>query len=196
MIAATIPFAVGASMRIFGIDPGTRVLGYGVIEEGGSQPRLVSAGSLSAPARLPLPERLLTIGRQLEEALRTHGPDVVAIERPFYGKNVAALIALGEARGVAVYAAARQGLAVHEYAPAEIKRAVTGRGMATKEQVAGMVSTILGGVELPNGLDPSDALAVALCHSQRHGFLELDERAGTAGGLSRRIRTGRRGRGR
>ena len=165
-------------MRIFGIDPGTRRLGYGLIEDEGRTVRLLASGSIHAKERLQLPERLFRIGEELERILADAKADAVVVEKAFYGRNVASLIAMGEGRGVALYAAARLRLEIFEYAPTEIKKAVTGRGSGRKEQVAEMVCCLLGVAQIDGGLDASDALAAALCHSQRR---HLDGLEGAAG---------------
>ncbi|MFH0945168.1 MAG: crossover junction endodeoxyribonuclease RuvC [Planctomycetota bacterium] len=161
-------------MRIFGIDPGTRRLGYGLIEDGGRTLRLLASGSIHARERLSLPERLFQIGQELERILADSRADAVVVEKAFYGRNVASLIAMGEGRGVALYAAARLRLEIFEYAPTEVKKAVTGRGSGRKEQVAEMVRCLLGVDQLEGGLDASDALAAAICHSQRRHLVGLE----------------------
>lgn len=183
-------------MRIFGIDPGTRVLGYGVIETAAARPRLLECGVLRAAARHDLPRRLADIARGLRPLLARVRPDAVAIERAFHGVNSAALIALGEGRGVALLCAAELDLPIHEYAPAEVKKAVTGRGGARKVQVAEMVRALLG-CAIEGGLDVTDALAIALCHQQRShlGVLRESGAEAPAAALLRavggRVRRGR-----
>ncbi len=182
-------------MRILGIDPGTHSMGYGVIEDAGGAAKLMRAGALRAHRGLPLAERLLAIGNSLREVLAEARPAAVAIEKTFHGRNVQALIAMGEGRGVALYCAGQAGVPIHEYAPTEVKKALTGRGGARKEQVAEMVRALLGAARIEGGLDATDALAVALCHAQRRRFAAT--RMG-AEGISGRRSCGRarRGRGR
>ncbi|MBI4878482.1 MAG: crossover junction endodeoxyribonuclease RuvC [Planctomycetes bacterium] len=182
-------------MRILGIDPGTHSMGYGVIEDAGRGMRLVRAGALRAGRGLPLAERLLAIGDLLREVLADARPQAIAIEKAFHGRNVKALIAMGEGRGVALYCAGQCGASIHEYAPTEIKKALTGRGGARKEQVADMVRAMLGEEKIEGGLDATDALAVALCHAQRRHLAA--SRSGAEGILARLSRGRvRRGRGR
>lgn len=184
-------------MKILGIDPGTRVLGYGLIDDDGRRFRLLDSGCVRAVARRPLSERLHRIGDELRGVLERLRPDVVAIEQAFYGRNVAALIALGEGRGVVLYCAAALGVPIHEYSPAEVKKAVTGRGGARKESVGEMVRALVAGVSDARH-DVTDALAVAVCHAQRRHLLAAGEAFGAAATLLRAAGRGRvrRGRGR
>ena len=152
-------------MRIFGIDPGSDRTGYGCIESDGSRHRIVTAGAISAPAGHTFPHKLLAIHTQLAALLREHRPDCVAIESLFYAVNVRSALKLGHARGVAMLAAVEAGVAVAEYTPAEIKRAVVGYGRAEKQQVQQMVKLLLGLPAAPTPHDAADALAVAICHS-------------------------------
>jgi crossover junction endodeoxyribonuclease RuvC len=143
-------------VRIFGIDPGSARTGYGCVETDGFRHHLVDCGAIVSPASASFPERLLAIHTRLAELLRQLAPDCVAIENLFFATNVKSALKLGHARGVAMLAAVEAGVAVMEYTPAEIKRAVVGYGRAEKHQVQQMVKLILG-------------LAVAICHvhSQR-----------------------------
>lgn len=187
-------------MRICGIDPGTRVLGYGVIESDGRAARLVACEAVAARAALALPQRLCAIEEALTALLARDKPDVVAIEKAYFGRSVTALIALGEGRGVALLCAARLGIEIHEYSPAEIKKAVTGSGGARKPQVGTMVRALLPG-QLPEatGADAADAIAAALCHHQRARLIAdagpVARQLGELLGRTRGAR-GRRGRGR
>jgi crossover junction endodeoxyribonuclease RuvC len=149
---------------IFGIDPGSTRTGYGCIESDGRRHRLVVCGALSAPATTAFPDRLLCIHAGLAALLETHRPDCVAIENIFHAKNVRSALRLGEARGVALLAAAAAGVAICEYTPAEIKRAVVGFGRAEKQQVGQMVKLLLGLDAIPSPHDAADAIAVAICH--------------------------------
>lgn len=157
--------AVGRK-RILGIDPGTLRLGYGIIDcTGPSTLSYVECGVISAPGRLPRNERLLTIGRGLRELIDELHPDEVAMEQAFYGKNVQATLALGEARGLALFLAGDRGLSVAGYAPARVKRAIVGYGRASKPQVGYLVRAILGMRRAPEA-DAADALAIAICHAR------------------------------
>ena len=155
-------------MRVMGIDPGTRVAGWGVVEREGSSIRWVAHGVVKPDPGLPFPQRLLELHQGLADVLATHRPDWVAIEEVFYGKNVKSAIKIGEGRGVALLAAAQAGARVAEYAATVIKKAVVGSGGAHKTQVQEMVRVILGLAEPPRPLDASDALAMAICHCHRY----------------------------
>ncbi|MCC7010876.1 MAG: crossover junction endodeoxyribonuclease RuvC [Acidobacteria bacterium] len=156
-------------MRIFGIDPGSVRTGYGCVESDGTRHRLVACGAVSPPLASTLPERLRVIHDGLRELLRAHAPDCVAIETLFHARNVRSALVLGQARGVAVLAVIEAGLRPYEYAPAEIKVAVTGYGRAEKTQMQQMVKLLLGLEVPPAPHDAADALAVALCHAQSAG---------------------------
>ncbi len=149
--------------RILGIDPGSRVTGYGVVETDRNKSVLVASGCVDM-AELPLAERLRKIYTGLSAVIREHRPDEVAIEKVFMSRNPDSAIKLGQARGAAIVAAAMGDLPVHEYAPNAIKQAVVGRGHATKDQVQHMVKILLG-LQGTLRTDAADALAVALCHA-------------------------------
>jgi crossover junction endodeoxyribonuclease RuvC len=153
---------------VLGIDPGTAMTGYGLVERTGSRLRAVDYGCLETPAGMPLPERLLLIQDGLIDLVETHRPDLVAVERLFFNKNVQTAFAVGQARGVALLTAARFGLPVHEYGPHEVKLAVTGHGRAEKLQVQRMVQVVLGLAVLPRPDDAADALAIAICLAHAH----------------------------
>lgn len=190
-------------MRILGIDPGTRAVGYGLIRAVGSRSEFVAAGVVRANVKDPLPRRLLAIRDGLRAAIAELRPDAIVIERAFHGKNSASLIALGEGRGVALLCAAEHGTPIFEYAPAEVKKAVSGRGGARKPQVARMVRALLGSPQLDVPHDASDALAIALCHAQRRTVPQLAAESKPSAGsellralLGRSRGRTRRGRGR
>ena len=153
-------------MKILGIDPGSQVLGYGLLEALPGGPQSCDSGTLRTSSTLDLCERLLLIHREIERLLGLHRPDIVAVETAFYHKNARSTLILGHVRGVVLLAARQAGLDVAEYAPREVKMAVTGHGDAAKEQVAFMVRRLLGLSETPSS-DAADALAVALCHWHR-----------------------------
>jgi crossover junction endodeoxyribonuclease RuvC len=158
---ASVPFVV------FGLDPGTLVTGYGIVARTAGRATLVDCGTIVNAPGLPMSERLQTIYDGLAVLIARHHPDAFAIESAFYGKNAQSALKLGHARGVSLLAAVKQGLPSAEYSPREIKKAVTGNGSASKEQVRYMVKTLLGIAGTRMKLDASDALAVALCHLQR-----------------------------
>ena len=155
------------AVRIVGIDPGSRVTGYGIIECVGNRQRVIAYGRIRTDAG-ELPQRLLQIQQELAAVLREHRPDEAAVEQVFVKRNVAAAIVLGQARGVAICTVAAAGVKLAEYAPAQIKSAVTGNGRAEKHQIQQMVKIILKLAEAP-ATDAADALAIALCHAHRRG---------------------------
>ena len=155
-------------MRVFGIDCGTETTGFGVVEscDAGRQPRLVmkAMGAIRLKKTLSTSERLLQVYRELSIELERWKPDAVAIEGVFYSVNAKSALKLGQVRGVALLAAAMQGLPVAEYAPLKIKSSVVGYGLAKKGQVQFMVARLLDLVEVPEPADAADALAIAICH--------------------------------
>ncbi len=160
---------LGRALRVLGIDPGTRRLGYGMIEcAGATKVSYVECGVLSAPAGNPRGARLGEIGRGLRDLIAELRPDAVAMEEAFNGVNVQSTLALGEARGVALFVAAEHGLAVTGYPPATVKLAVVGHGRATKEQVGFLVRALLSLRRTPEP-DAADALAIAICHARQQG---------------------------
>lgn len=156
-------------MRVFGIDPGTDRTGYGCIESDGHRHRMLRCGAVTAKAGATLPEKLAGIHAGLAGLIADCAPDCVAIENLFHARNVRSALTLGHARGVAMLAAVQAGLALHEYTPAEIKRAVVGYGRAEKPQVQQMVRLLLGLDAVPKPHDAADALAVAICHLHQSG---------------------------
>ena len=155
-------------MRVFGIDCGTQVTGFGVVEsdDSGRQTRLVmkAMGAIRLAKTKTLPVRLEEVYRELTTQLEIWKPDAVAIEEVFYSVNAKSALKLGQVRGVALLAAATQKLPVAEYAPLKIKSSVVGYGMAKKAQVQFMVARLLDLAEVPKSEDAADALAVAICH--------------------------------
>lgn len=155
-------------MRVFGIDCGTEVTGYGVVEtcESPREVRLVcvTLGGIQLAKTKTLPVRLEQVYRELTSQLDLWQPDVVAIEEVFYSVNAKSALKLGQVRGVALLAAASRNLPVAEYAPLSIKSSVVGYGLAKKEQVQFMVARLLRLAEVPRPADAADALAIAICH--------------------------------
>jgi crossover junction endodeoxyribonuclease RuvC len=168
-------------MKVLGIDPGTAALGYGIVERSGGRLREVDHGCLTTSPDLTLPQRLLAIHGLVEELLALHEPDLMGVERLFFSKNVQTALAVGQARGVILLAAAQHGTPVREATPNEVKSAITGYGAADKEQVQRMVQLVLGMSELPRPDDAADALAIAawVANTDRGGQLA------TAGVLDR-----------
>ncbi|MGI9952668.1 crossover junction endodeoxyribonuclease RuvC [Moorellaceae bacterium AZ2] len=165
-------------MRILGIDPGTAVTGYGLIETGKQGMRLHDYGCLRTPASDPLPVRLASLYEQLVALIREMEPSYMATEELFFNKNTRTALAVGQARGVVLLAAAHARLPVVEYTPLQVKQAVTGYGRASKQQVQRMVQAILKLPQVPAPDDAADALAVALCHAAYQGFRDKVEGGG------------------
>ncbi|HSU28796.1 MAG TPA: crossover junction endodeoxyribonuclease RuvC [Chitinophagaceae bacterium] len=149
---------------ILGIDPGTLVMGYGIIEVNGRSIQMKTMQVLRLPAKKNNHERLQMIHGKVAELIREFKPDEFAIEAPFFGKNVQSMLKLGRAQGVAIAAAMSAGLTVTEYSPKKIKQSITGNGNADKEQVWKMLQRLLVLKEEPKYFDATDALAVAVCH--------------------------------
>jgi len=151
-------------LRIFGIDPGSHVTGYGVIEKEGNYLRHVLHGEVKPHKSSLLSEVLISIYQQLSAVITETTPDAIAVENIFYGKNVSSLIKQAEVRGLTIFTGANLGIPVFEYSPLEVKQAVVGYGRAEKRQVQIMVKAILKLSSLPPA-DAADALAVAVCHA-------------------------------
>lgn len=150
---------------ILGIDPGTTIMGYGIIMCKAKKTSLVSHGVLKLGKYTDHALRLKVIYDKVIGLIEQYHPDELAIEAPFYGKNVQSMLKLGRAQGISIAAALSRDIPYTEYAPRKIKQAVTGNGNASKEQVARMIQTLLNMKELPEYLDASDGLAAAVCHS-------------------------------
>ncbi|MCQ2294704.1 MAG: crossover junction endodeoxyribonuclease RuvC [Bacteroidales bacterium] len=148
-------------MLILGIDPGTRILGYSLLDTDGAKPQLVLMDVLYLRQLGELPLRIRKIFDTTQRIIDSYHPDHLAIEAPFAGKNVQSMLKLGKAQGVAIGAAMSRDLSYTEYEPAAVKQRVTGNGNAAKEQVAMMLQSIFGFKDMPQYLDASDALAVA-----------------------------------
>jgi crossover junction endodeoxyribonuclease RuvC len=152
------------SKIILGLDPGTQVMGYGVIEQRGNKLLVLQMGVIHLKKYEDHFLKLKKIHERVIQIIAEYLPDEVAIEAPFYAKNVQAMLKLGRAQGVAVAAALSRDVSVMEYLPKKVKMAVTGNGNASKEQVAAMLKSLLKFDETPEFLDATDALAVAVCH--------------------------------
>lgn len=150
-------------MRILGVDPGTYRTGAGVIEKSGSSYKLIHLEVIRPKAKFSLPQRLNFIHQSLNTIIRDHQPHVLALENVFFGKDAQAMVKIGEARACAMLAASAAGIDVIEYAPAQVKLAVSGHGRSSKEQVQKMVKVLLNLEGSPEE-DAADALAVAICH--------------------------------
>ena len=150
---------------ILGIDPGTVILGYGVVKETGKKISLQTLGVVKMGHLDDHGLKLQRIFKKVLALIDEYNPDCVAFEAPFYGKNIQVMLKLGRAQGVAMAAALSRDIPIFEYSPRKIKQSVTGNGNASKEQVAAMLQTLLGFKETPEFLDSTDGLAVAVCHS-------------------------------
>ena len=165
---------------VIGVDPGSRVTGWGLVDARGAAIRYAGSGVIRAGDRLPLPERLLAVSRGLVEVIGRFAPEAFALEEVFMAKNPRSTLVLGEARGVALLAAAAAGLPVFEYSTREVKMSVVGAGGAHKSQVAAMMGRLLQLDHEPATEDETDALAVAFCHAARS--LSAASLARSAGG--------------
>jgi crossover junction endodeoxyribonuclease RuvC len=154
---------------ILGLDPGTTIMGYGIVSIKGSKLTLIQFGVIHLSKYEGYELKLKKIFDRVLNLVDEYHPDEVALEAPFYGKNVQSMLKLGRAQGVAMAAALYREVPITEYAPKKVKQSVTGNGNASKEQVAKMLMTLLSIKELPKLLDATDALAVALCHHFQKG---------------------------
>jgi crossover junction endodeoxyribonuclease RuvC len=150
-----------------GIDPGSRITGYGLVERRGRDIVYVGSGIIKAGSTGPIERRLLTIKRELNGVIERYHPAAVAVEQIFMAKNPKSILTLGEARGVVLLAAAEADIPVFEYTPREVKGSITGTGAAHKSQVAAMVGRLMRLDHEPETEDETDALAVAFCHAVR-----------------------------
>jgi crossover junction endodeoxyribonuclease RuvC len=157
-------------MRVLGIDCGSRVTGYGVIDSDGGECHLVRCGAIRCQPSDPLPARLRSIHNGIAEIIRELQPEAAAFENLFYATNVQSALKLGHVRGVSIFAAAEANLPIFEYSPLEVKSAVTGYGRAEKIQVQQMIRALLKLSASPEPYDAADALAVAICHVHTHRF--------------------------
>ncbi len=171
-------------IRLMGIDPGSRITGYGIIDLDGPRNRYVASGCIQTDSSRPVPERLKIIFEAVAEIVRLHQPEEVAVEQVFMHRNPDSALKLGQARGAAICAVVVAGLPVSEYAARAIKQAVVGNGAADKTQVQRMISLLLNLPE-PQQADAADALAVAICHGHTRQTLQ---RFGTAAVLAGRRR--------
>ena len=151
-------------MRVIGVDPGTGILGFGVIDITRGRAKMITAGVITTPAHTPLPERLEEIYVGLTDIIKETQPDVMSVEKLFFTKNITTAISVAEARGVAILTGRQADLPIYEYTPNEIKKSITGYGAAKKLQVQEMVRIQLGLQEKPKPDDCADALAAALTH--------------------------------
>lgn len=153
-------------MRVIGIDPGTGITGFGIIEADSQAAKLVDAGVIRTPANTPLEERLETIHQELADIIKQTKPEQGAIEKLFFARNVTTAFAVSHARGVVMLALKQAKIPVYEYTPLQVKMAITGYGRATKRQIQEMVRVLLKLETIPKPDDAADALAAALTHTQ------------------------------
>lgn len=153
---------------ILGIDPGTVVTGFGIIQVAGSKFTPVDFGCIKPPKKTSPAEKYLAIFEGIEALIKTYRPDAIAVETQFVYKNIQSALKLGMARGACLIAAARSDILIYEYAPSKAKKAVVGQGAASKLQVQKMIQILLALSELPEPEDAADALALAICHAQNH----------------------------
>jgi len=164
-------------MRIMGVDPGTVVCGYGIIDDRDGEMSLITYNAVKCQPRSPMGERLLVLYQELSRVARKLSPDAMAIETPFVGENVKSALAVGKAQAMALLVAAEQNIPCYEYSPARVKQNVSDYGASTKEQMQQMVKLLLGLEELPEPHDAADALAVAICHLREARLRELIEQS-------------------
>jgi crossover junction endodeoxyribonuclease RuvC len=164
-------------MLILGVDPGTAITGYGLVGGEGDELVLEGHGVITTSSDSPLPQRLQILYQELRGLIARYRPTAVAIEELFFSRNVRTALAVGQARGIALLAAAEAGLPVHEYTPLQVKQAVVGYGRATKDQVQQMVRMLLGLDFVPQPDDAADAIAVAICHLHSNRLATMLERA-------------------
>ena len=171
----------GAERVIMGVDPGTNVMGYGLIKVAGGKAEMMAMGVIDLRKCGDMYLRLGRIYDRLTSVIDEFLPDFMAIEAPFFGKNVQSMLKLGRAQGVAIAAAIRRDIPVHEYAPLKIKLAITGQAQASKEQVAFMMGKLLAipETDMPKLLDATDALAAAYCHHLQAGRPESPAKYGS-----------------
>ena len=152
-------------MTILGIDPGTATMGWGVVRQDGNRLHYVQHGAIVTPSKWEMPRRLGRLFDGVTELVRGYRPETVAVEELFFNTNVTTAITVGQARGVALLAAYKAGVAVAEYTPLQVKQAITSYGRAEKRQVQEMVKTLLNLREIPKPDDAADGLAIAICHA-------------------------------
>lgn len=158
-------------MRILGIDPGTGILGFGVVDASpGGKVAIVDGGVIRTPVKQEDSLRLSTIYDELTEIIELHKPEVMSVEKLFFAQNVTTAMSVAQARGVVLLCGVQNGLTLFEYTPLQIKQAITGYGKADKKQMQEMVRVILGLNEVPKPDDCADALAAAICHSMTARF--------------------------
>jgi crossover junction endodeoxyribonuclease RuvC len=165
-------------MKILGIDPGTHVMGWGIIETDGDNVSAVGYGAIKVPDKLQAADKLNLLYTELLKIIRQYQPNNIAVEQPFVAKNVHSAFVVGRAQAVALLAAANNKISCFEYTPAQVKQRVSNYGASGKEQMQQMVKLMLGMKEIPQPNDAADALAIALCHAQESHLNDLLSRQG------------------
>ena len=160
-------------MIILGVDPGTAICGYGIIESDGDQLSVISFGAITTPSNWKMPQRLEHIHRELGSLVGKYQPTDAVVEKLFFSRNVTTALSVGQARGVALLAAAQANLKIHEYTPLQVKQAVVGYGRADKNQIQQMVRMLLQLESVPHPDDAADALAIAICHAHSARYEDL-----------------------
>jgi len=151
-------------LKILGIDPGNKVTGFGLVEIRNNKPVILDMGKITPKKGMVHYERIRVLHEEALKLVEKYKPDVMAIEAPFYGKDIQAMLKLGRAQGVIMVAALLHNIPIHEYAPLLVKQSITGMGRASKEQVAYFLQKVYHLTELPDKMDITDAIAVAICH--------------------------------
>jgi crossover junction endodeoxyribonuclease RuvC len=160
-------------MRTLGIDPGTATTGFGVVDEIDKKACLVEYGCIKTSPKTPAADRLLQIGEELQSIIEKYSPDEIAVEQLFFTTNEKTAIKVGEARGVILLTAAKNGLKISEYTPLQVKQALTGYGKADKKQIQYMVQKLLMLPKVPKPDDAADAIAIAICHINSYRIKKL-----------------------
>ena len=162
-------------MIILGIDPGTAIAGYGILKAERDELSVVAYGAITTPSNWEMPRRLKHIYAELSALIQKYRPTDAVVEKLFFSKNVRTALSVGQARGVALLAAAQADVSIHEYTPLEIKQAVVGYGRADKNQIQQMVKLLLQLDALPQPDDAADALAIAICHAHSARFARMTD---------------------
>jgi crossover junction endodeoxyribonuclease RuvC len=169
------PVLGGFAMLVLGIDPGTAICGYGLINMDGSRIKALKYGAVQTVPGMTTAARLNVVFREIDVLIKQYKPDIVGVEQLFFNKNVSTAMTVGQARGVVLLAAAQNGVDILECTPLQVKQAVVGYGKATKEQVIYMTQKLLGLPEKPHPDDVADALAVAICTAHSNALSRLKE---------------------
>jgi crossover junction endodeoxyribonuclease RuvC len=160
---------------ILGVDPGTAITGYGVLKSDGDALEMVAYGTVTTPPDWKMPQRLVAIHRELAALIEQYQPTDAVVEKLFFSKNVRTALSVGQARGVALLAAAQANLTIHEYTPLQIKQAIVGYGRAEKQQIQQMVKVLLQLDFVPQPDDAADALAIAICHAHSARYEKMKD---------------------